>query len=151
MEKSMEQVGRSGFNSYKTIPHNYNNIFALQYEHIHNFCQNSHLWAIPNHINMNQNQTRIQNSNLQCSMISPYPKYLIHPKQCNQPIPLRLPPLYFGSHPRNPYEMKENEMKIVGNLLSIWLLHYSIYSLNLCRNQWFCTQLWLCSSNLLLH
>ncbi len=35
--------------------------------------------------------TRIQNSNYQCSMISPYPKCLIHPKPCNHPIPLTLP------------------------------------------------------------
>jgi hypothetical protein len=29
--------GRSEFNSYKIIPHYYNNIFAVQYAHIHNF------------------------------------------------------------------------------------------------------------------
>ncbi len=32
--------------------------------------------------------TRIQNSNLQCSMINPYPKCLVHPKPCKHPTPL---------------------------------------------------------------
>jgi len=74
--------------------------------------------------------TRIQNSNLQCS-ISPYPKCHVHPKQCNQPTPLTLPPLYSRFHPQNPYEMTKNEMKPFCNLLSIYLLHYNLYSINL--------------------
>ncbi len=95
--------------------------------------------------------TRIQNSNLQCSMISPYHKCHVHPKQCNQPTPLTLTPLYFGFHPRNPSEMTKNEMKAFCNLLSTCLLHYNMYNLNLHNNQWLCTHFWLCNSDLLLH
>jgi hypothetical protein len=75
--------------------------------------------------------TRIQNSNLQCSMISPYPKCLVHPKPCNHFTPLTLPLQYFGFRPWNPCEMTENELKAFCNLLSICLLQYSLYSLNL--------------------
>jgi hypothetical protein len=42
--------------------------------------------------------TWIQESNLQCSMINPYPNYLAHPKPCNHPTFLTLSPLYFGFH-----------------------------------------------------
>jgi hypothetical protein len=103
------------------------------------FSQNSHLWVVLNYINMIQNQIKIQNSNLQCSMTSPYLKCLVHPKQYNQPTPLTLPPFYFGFYPRDPCEMKENEMKVVYNLLNIWLFHYSLRNVNLYVNQWFCT------------
>ncbi len=84
-------------------------------------------------------------------MISPYPKCLLHPKPCNHPTPLTLPPLHFGFHPGNSCEMIENEMKAFRNLLNICLLDYSLFSLDLFNNRWFCTHLWLYNSNLLIH
>ncbi len=83
-------------------------------------------------------------------MISPYPTYLIHLKPCNHPTPLTLPFLYFGFCPKNPWKMIENEMKVFCNLLRIYLLHYSLYSLDLFNSQWFNTHLWLCNFDLLL-
>ncbi len=53
----------------------------------------------PKSHNHDSKPTRIQNSNLRCSMISPYPKCLVHPKPCNHVIPLTLPLLYFGFCP----------------------------------------------------
>ncbi len=118
-------------------------IRKMVYLKMKSFSQNSHLWAVPNHVNIIQNQTRIQNSNLQCSMTNPYFTCLVHPKQCIQLTPLTFPPFYYGLYPKNPCEMK-----VVYNLLSIWLFHYSFYSLNLYVNQWFCTHLWLCNFDL---
>jgi hypothetical protein len=94
---------------------------------------------------------KIQNSNLQCSMINPYPKCLVHLKPYNHFTPLTLPLLYFGFCLQNLCEMTENELRAFYNLLSICLFHYNLYSLNLFSNQWFCTQLWLYNSNLLLY
>ncbi len=93
--------------------------------------------------------TKIQNSNPECSMIRPYFKCLVHPKPCNHPTPLTLPPLYFGFHPQNPCEMTENEMKALCYLLSICLLHNSLCSFDLLGNQRFYTQFWFCNFNLL--
>ncbi len=86
--------------------------------------------------------TRIQNSNLQCSMINPYHKCIVHPKPCNHPIPLTLPLLYFGFLPQNPYEMTKNEMKTFCYLLSICFLHNNLCNLDLLNNQWFYTHLY---------
>jgi hypothetical protein len=75
----------------------------------------------PKSDNHDSKPTRIQNSNLQCSMISPYSKCLVHPKPCNHFTPLTLPLQYFGFRPWNPCEMTENELKAFCNLLSICL------------------------------
>jgi hypothetical protein len=70
-------------------------------------------------------------------MISPYPNALFI--QSTHPTPLTLPLMYFALRPQILGKMTENEMKIFHVLLSICLLYYNLYSLNLYNNQWFCT------------
>ncbi len=115
------------------------------------FCPNLPPLGNPKSHHHDLKSTRIQNSNLQCSMISPYPNCLVHLKPCNHFTPLTLPPLYFGFRLRNPWKMKENEMKVFCNLLSICLLHYNLCNLNLFSNQWLCTHMWFYNSDLLFH
>jgi len=88
----------------------------------------------PKSHNHDSKPTRIQNSNLWCSMISPYLKCLVHSKPCNHFTPLTLPLMYFGLSPWNLCEMIENELKAFCNLLSICFLHYSFCNLDLFNN-----------------
>ncbi len=48
--------------------YNYYLTFKIVCLRMKSFSQNSHLWAIPSHINMIQNKTRIQNSKFKPTM-----------------------------------------------------------------------------------
>jgi hypothetical protein len=105
-------------------------------------------------INMDENYSKfkIQTPNVQWSILIRNSLYI--QKQCNLPTPLTLPLLYSRFRPQNPYEIAENEMKSLCNLLSFWLPNYSFCSLSLYNNQGFCAYLWICiltssSTNLL--